>query len=292
MASYLTTATIGEFDPRSYQRDGVRYWDAFDPDLFDKALPRTGERNAISQAAAFDEAAYKRLARTISVPAAGADLSFWIDRDLTHYQTAQPDGSCAPTGIGGGSWWAVSGHSEGYEQWKVDLSAYAGTNVEVSITYASDDLVQLPGVVVDDIVVSTGEIVDASFVRQPEIVGFLADTFGDPSPDDLFAFPVYAHGAMTLHQLRLAVGDQDFFTILKTWASSNRGGNVTTPQFIALSEQISGQQLDSLFQTWLFTTTKPALDTAAAARTATTSQQVPPAARSLLERGGKAMLHR
>ena len=38
----------------------------------------------------------------------------------------------------------------------VDLSAYAGGDVEVSISYASDDSVQLPGVFVDDIVVSTG----------------------------------------------------------------------------------------------------------------------------------------
>ena len=34
MASYLTTATVGEFDIRAYKSKGVRYWDAFDPDLF------------------------------------------------------------------------------------------------------------------------------------------------------------------------------------------------------------------------------------------------------------------
>ena len=32
MASYLTTATIGEFDLRAYRKDGIRYWDAIDPD--------------------------------------------------------------------------------------------------------------------------------------------------------------------------------------------------------------------------------------------------------------------
>ena len=48
-------------------------------------------------------------------------------------------------------------------------------------------------------------------------------------------------------------------------------GNVTTDQFIALAEQISEQHLDSLFQTWLFTTTKPVLDSAAAARLAATT---------------------
>jgi hypothetical protein len=42
-------------------------------------------------------------------------------------------------------------------QWSVDLSAYAGKQVEVSIAYASDWSVQGLGAFVDDIVVSTGE---------------------------------------------------------------------------------------------------------------------------------------
>ena len=69
---------------------------------------------------------------------------------------------------------------------------------------------------------------------------------------------------MTLHQLRLAVGDDDFFQILRTWAQSRRGENVTTDQFIALAEQISGQELDDLFETWLFTPGRPELVTATA----------------------------
>ena len=58
---------------------------------------------------------------------------------------------------------------------------------------------------------------------------------------------------MTLHALRLAVGDDDFFEILQTWAADHAGGNVTTDEFIALAESISGQELDELFETWLFT---------------------------------------
>ena len=51
MASYLTTATIGEFDLRAYREDGIRYWDAIDPDLFTPAAPRTGDQFALSQPA-------------------------------------------------------------------------------------------------------------------------------------------------------------------------------------------------------------------------------------------------
>jgi aminopeptidase N len=87
-------------------------------------------------------------------------------------------------------------------------------------------------------------------------------TIGDPGPAQMFDGAVYVRGAMTLHQLRLAVGDEDFFTILRRWAAAHAGGHVTTDQFIALSEEVSGQDLDDLFQTWLFTPGKPELPSA------------------------------
>ena len=66
---------------------------------------------------------------------------------------------------------------------------------------------------------------------------FWALTIGDPGPDRLFDFAVYVRGAMTLHALRLEIGDADFFDLLETWATSRAGGNVTTPEFIALAER-------------------------------------------------------
>ncbi|HWT23742.1 MAG TPA: M1 family aminopeptidase, partial [Solirubrobacteraceae bacterium] len=444
MASYLATATVGEFDLREYAAGGILYWDALDPDLFDPvAEPRTGQQFAISQAG---NSTYKRLSRTISVPAEGAELSFWIKRDtepawdfvfveartaggedwttlpdrnghtsgdtgascpswhalhpfLTHYQSMGDAGACAPQGSSG-AWAAASGASEGYEQWSVDLSAYAGGDVEVSISYASDDTVQGRGAFVDDIVVSTGAgstsfeddgdvmdgwaaagapegspanandwiagtvaetppsagaIAEGSLARQPEIIAFLEESFGpypfsaaggivddlptlgfalenqtrpiysmlffdspesgddvvvhelahqwygdslavarwqhiwlnegfatyaewlwsereargtaqqvfdffytafapedpfwqlrigDPGAEHLFDDPVSYRGAMTLHQLRLQIGDDAFFRLLREWAQSREGDNVTTDEFIALAEQISGMQLD------------------------------------------------
>jgi hypothetical protein len=487
MASYLAMMAVGKFDVGAYRDDGLRFWDALDPDLFTPTAPRTGDQFALSQVG---DLSYKRLARTINVPAEGAELSFWITRDteptwdfvfveahtvgqddwttledlnghnaqdtgsscpawlglhpfLEHYQT--PNGeSCDPTGTTG-EWWAASGPSDGYEQWMVDLSAYAGTGVEVSISYASDDTVQGAGAVVDDVTVSTGEgttsfeddgdaldgwavlgspagsepnpndwivgtagdappslgtVAEGSFARQGEIIDFLegylgrypfsaaggivddldelgfalenqtrpiyskgffgdsvsgdsvvvhevahqwvgdhlaveawqhiwlnegfatymewlwsereglgtvqeifdsfadipADdplwglTIGDPGPDGLFDFPVYFRGAMTLQALRLGVGDDDFFQILRRWVSSQAGGNVTTDQFIALAERVSGEQLDDLFDDWLFTGAKPAELEAAAAGVASGGvdlRHAPPAARNLVERVGK-----
>ena len=174
--------------------------------------PHTGQSFMWSDRA--DEA-YKRLTRTITVPAGGATMSFWtsfnIEQDfdyliveahtvgqddwttlpdqnghtisdlssdqsctggwsnpddaanvlhpfLTHYQTFDPaTGTCTPTGTTG-EWNAANGSSSGWQQFQVDLSAYAGSQVEISITSVSDwGFQQFPGVFIDDIDVSTGE---------------------------------------------------------------------------------------------------------------------------------------
>ena len=80
---------------------------------------------------------------------------------------------------------------------------------------------------------------------------------GDPTVEFLFDNPVYVRGAMTLQALRNEVGDDDFWRIVRRWAAQ-RDGHGTTPEFIALAERISGQQLDEFFDVWLFTGEKPA----------------------------------
>lgn len=81
---------------------------------------------------------------------------------------------------------------------------------------------------------------------------------GAPGPDGLFARPVYDRGAMTVHALRERIGDGAFFDVLRTWAQPGDGSPRTTAQLVALAEATSGQQLDDLFQTWLYTFGKPA----------------------------------
>ena len=49
-----------------------------------------------------------------------------------------------------------------------------------------------------------------------------------------------------------------FFQILRTWAADQKDLTGTTDQFIALAESISGMELSSLFDEWLFTSSKPA----------------------------------
>jgi hypothetical protein len=91
--------------------------------------------------------------------ATGESCTGWPDLHpfiSEHYQTVDQEAeTCDPTGATG-EWWAASGSSEGSERWRIDLTEYAGSTVELSIAYASDQLIQQAGLFVDDVKVSTG----------------------------------------------------------------------------------------------------------------------------------------
>ena len=81
MATYLAFMAVGQFDVRSYKEDGLKYWDAINSALMvdgPATTPVAGDQFLYSQIA---NATYKRLTRTITVPAGGADMSFQVDRD-------------------------------------------------------------------------------------------------------------------------------------------------------------------------------------------------------------------
>jgi aminopeptidase N len=62
---------------------------------------------------------------------------------------------------------------------------------------------------------------------------------------------------MALQALRVKVGDEDFFTALRTWVTERRGGNGSVADFLAVVERVSGKQVDDVAQTWLFSPTRP-----------------------------------
>ncbi len=79
-----------------------------------------------------------------------------LHNHLRHYQSYNPasGGSCTPTGTTG-EWHAASGNSAGWQQWSVDLSRWAGKQVEVSIVFATDwGTLTVPGALVDDTTVT------------------------------------------------------------------------------------------------------------------------------------------
>ncbi len=101
------------------------------------------------------------------------------------------------------------------------------------------------------------EIFDTSYAANGAGDSFWQVVIGDPGKDRVFDYAVYSRGAMTLHQLRLAVGDEKFFEILRTWVETRRHGNGSIDDFRALAGKISNQNLDALFEAWLFTAGPP-----------------------------------
>jgi len=74
---------------------------------------------------------------------------------------------------------------------------------------------------------------------------------GHPNADNLYGDEVYTGGALVFHALRLQVGDEAFFKILRTYLERYRYGNAGTDEFIAVAEEVSGQDLRAAFDNWL-----------------------------------------
>ncbi len=72
------------------------------------------------------------------------------------------------------------------------------------------------------------------------------------SSNTMFDGSVYQRGGLALQALRLKLGDETFFKLLQTYASQYAAQNVTTDDFTALAEKISGQDLKDFFQRWLY----------------------------------------
>jgi aminopeptidase N len=81
----------------------------------------------------------------------------------------------------------------------------------------------------------------------------------DPGARDMFDDRVYKRGALTLHALRGAIGDQNFFALLKDWTSRHRHGTAVTDDFTGLAANYADQSLRPLWQSWLYSTDVPDL---------------------------------
>ena len=301
MAPYLATATIGQFDLRSYRTaQGLRMYDAVDPDLYDQPVDPQDPASPT-----FGEIADGSLARQGEIldflsgqfgpypfSTGGGivddapDLFFALETQTRSIYpgsafTDPVDGDLLVVHENAHQWF---GDSVALAEWK-----HMWLN-EGFATYAEWLWGEREGLG------TTQEVFDFFYNDIPADDPFWDVVIGDPGIPFLFNGAVYVRGAMTLQALRNEVGDQDFFRILRTWAARKAGGNGTTGQFIALAERISGEQLDNLFDVWLFTAGKPTAaaatgTTALAPRTATGKPPTPSAAASLVQRMANRALH-
>ncbi|MFH5823419.1 M1 family metallopeptidase [Georgenia sp. AZ-5] len=260
MAPYLTVLAVGEFDVREYTTDGLRYWDAVDPDLLDED---NRGRGSIEPSGAVIEASLdsqpdliaflEELFGPYPFEAAGAIVD---DRELEFALETQTRPIYGPAIFSEEmSAKAVVVHELAH-QWVGNLLRVRDWRHmwlnEGFATYTEWLWVEEEGVI------TAQEIFDEISALPPDDP-FWHVTIGDPGADLMADVSVYQRGAMTLHGLRTEVGDDVFFDILHEWISDQRGSRVSTAEFTKLAERVSGKELDDFFEMWLFTAEKPSV---------------------------------
>ncbi len=105
---------------------------------------------------------------------------------------------------------------------------------------------------------SAGDILRGSYDARDGSDPFWDVTIGDPGRGLIFDDAVYDRGAMTLQALRQRIGEDAFWTLVRTWLQQRGGANGSTQDFEALAAATSGQDLTSFFTAWLRTPGKPA----------------------------------
>jgi len=106
---------------------------------------------------------------------------------LLHYQTPS-GGTCTATGSTG-AWNAATGGSGGWQDWDLDLSAYAGQQVEIAIVVATDWSAGGLGAFVDDASTQAGDDAPVSTSFEADLGAWAAGPSpdGTPSPDPQWA---------------------------------------------------------------------------------------------------------
>jgi aminopeptidase N len=105
-------------------------------------------------------------------------------------------------------------------------------------------------------------------IRDKKLASF-AGTVVDPQPPlGLFGNTIYRKGAWVLHMLRQVLGDDDFFTTLRRYATDMRQSPVTTADFQRVAQDVQREaggarlvddSLDWFFEPWLTWTGRPEL---------------------------------
>ena len=80
---------------------------------------------------------------------------------------------------------------------------------------------------------------------------------GDPGNQELFQPTVYVRGALALHALSVAMGDEAFRALLREWPSRFLDSTASTDDLRALAEELSGQDLGPVFDAWVYGTSLP-----------------------------------
>ncbi|MGY5051599.1 M1 family metallopeptidase [Streptomyces sp. 900105755] len=241
MAAYLATATVGKFKVQQYTtRDGIKVYNAVDP------------REASASAAVLKKLPSvleweSKLFGPYPFRSAGSIVDHAPDVGYALETQGRPVYDSAPD-------LSTLVHENAHQWFGDSVSLTAWKDIwlnEGFATYAEWLYSEQHG----------GDSAQKSFdalYAKPASDELWAYPPGDPgSGKNIFGEPVYARGAMALHELRKTVGDPVFFRILRAWAAEHRYGHGTTAEFVKLAGAEAGKDLGSLFQTWLYQKGKP-----------------------------------
>ncbi len=82
---------------------------------------------------------------------------------------------------------------------------------------------------------------------------------GDPGAPLMFDDRVYKRGALTLHALRVEIGDANFFALLHDWTAHYWHASVSTENLISLAAGYSPHPLRDFWRAWLYEKPLPPL---------------------------------
>lgn len=83
------------------------------------------------------------------------------------------------------------------------------------------------------------------------------DPIAEPKADGLFDAKVYQGGTLAVHALRREVGDEAFFTILKTYQERFKDSTASTQDLIAVASEVAKTDLAPFFDKWVYSETLP-----------------------------------
>ena len=68
---------------------------------------------------------------------------------------------------------------------------------------------------------------------------------------ELYSAIVYGKAALFFQEVRSVLGDETFLAVLRTYLADHRYGIARPEDWLAIAEQVSGQELDGLFSSWI-----------------------------------------